>query len=202
VQYVLNVEKEEVMSSQQERLHALNLPMPGIDALEPDIKGAFNHLLRVDGFVPNVLKSYSFDAEKFRPFLKMYNNVMLMDSPLSTLVSSINRCVYCLTTHGAAVRTLSGDPLLGELLVQNYRVASLGTRHRAMLDFAVKVTEASYAITEADREALRKAGFDDRAIWDITAVVGFFNMSNRMANALDMVPNAEYHFQGRAHPEK
>lgn len=198
------------MSLQQERLHALNLPVPETDALDPDIKGAFNHLLRVDGFVPNVLKAYSFDAEKFRPFLKMYNNVMLMDLPLSTLeremigvvVSSINRCVYCLTTHGAAVRGLSGDPILGELMVQNYRAARLSVRHRAMLDFAVKVTEASYAITEADREALRKAGFDDRAIWDIAAVVGFFNMSNCMANALDMVPNTEYHFQGRAHTVK
>ena len=198
------------MSPSPERLHALNLPVPELDALEPDIKGVFNHLLREDGFVPNVLKAYSFDAEKFRPFLKMYNNVMLMDSPLTTLeremigvvVSSINRCVYCLTTHGAAVRGLSGDPILGELMVQNYRAARLSVRHRAMLDFAVKVTEASYAITEADREALRKAGFDDRAIWDIAAVVGFFNMSNRMANALDMVPNTEYHFQGRAHAVK
>ena len=198
------------MPSRTERLHALSLPVPELDALEPDIKGAFNHLLREDGFVPNVLKAYSFDAEKFRPFLKMYNNVMLMESPLSTLeremigvvVSAINRCVYCLTTHGAAVRVLSGDPILGELLVQNYRAAKLSPRHRAMLDFAAKVTEESYKITEADREALRKAGFDDRAIWDITAVIGFFNMSNRMANALDMVPNTEYHFQTRAQPAK
>ncbi len=197
------------MSSQKEYIHALDLPVPELDALEPDIKGAFNHLLREDGFVPNVLKAYSFDAEKFRPFLKMYNNVMLMDSPLSTLeremigvvVSSINRCVYCLTTHGAAVRVLSGDPILGELLVQNYRAASLSPRHRAMLDFAAKMAEESYRITEADREALRKAGFDERAIWDITAVVGFFSMSNRMANALDMVPNAEYNFQARDKPK-
>jgi len=196
------------MSSQQDYVHALDLPIPEVDALEPDIKGAFNHLLREDGFVPNVLRAYSFDADKFRPFLKMYNNLMLADSPLSTLeremigvvVSAINRCVYCLTTHGAAVRTLSGDPILGELMVQNYRAAKLSPRQRAMLDFAVKITEASNSITEADREALRKVGFDERAIWDIAAVAGFFNMSNRMANALDMVPNSEYHYQGRQRP--
>jgi len=198
------------MPFKTERIHALDLPMPELEALEPDIKGAFNHLLREDGFVPNVLKAFSFDTEKLRPFMQMYNNVMLDDSPLSTLeremigvvVSSINRCVYCLTTHGAAVRNLSGDPVLGELLVQNYRAARLSPRHRAMLDFAAKVTEESYRVTEGDREALRKAGFDERAIWDITAVIGFFNMSNRMANALDMVPNTEYHFQARAQPTK
>jgi uncharacterized peroxidase-related enzyme len=197
------------MSSQKEYIHALGLPVPEIDTLEPDIKGAFNHLMREDGFVPNVLKAFSFDLDKLRPFMQTYNNTMLADSPLSTLeremigvvVSSINRCVYCLTTHGAAVRVLSGDPILGELLVQNYRAAKLSPRHRAMLDFAAKMAEESYRITEADREALRKAGFDERGIWDITAVVGFFSMSNRMANALDMVPNAEYNFQARAKPK-
>ena len=196
------------MSAQPDHIHALDLPIPKTETLDPDIKGAFNHLQREDGFIPNVLKAYSFDLEKLRPFMQMYNNLMLADSPLSTLeremigvvVSSLNRCVYCLTSHGAAVRKLSGDPILGELLVQNYRVAKLSPRHRAMLDFAVKVTESSHRITEADREALRKAGFDDRGIWDIAAVAGFFNMSNRMSNALDMIPNEEYHYQHRARP--
>ena len=54
-------------------------------------------------------------------------------------VSSVNRCYYCLTAHGAAVRQLSGDPVLGEMMVMNYRAAELGPRHRAMLDFAVKL---------------------------------------------------------------
>jgi uncharacterized peroxidase-related enzyme len=112
----------------------------------------------------------------------------------------MNRCVYCLTSHGAGVRNLSGDPVLGELMVMNYRVAKLEPRQRAMLDFAVKVTEASYAITEEDRNALRKVGFDDRAIWDISAVASFFNMTNRMSSALDMIPNKEYHFRDRSSP--
>ena len=105
------------MSAQPDHIHALNLPIPKTETLDPDIKGAFNHLQREDSFIPNVLKAYSFDAEKLRPFMQMYNNLMLADSPLSTLeremigvvVSSLNRCVYCLTSHGAAVRTLSGD---------------------------------------------------------------------------------------------
>jgi uncharacterized peroxidase-related enzyme len=79
----------------------------------------------------------------------------------------------------------------------NYRAAELSVRHRAMLDFAVKLTETPHLIGEADREGLRKAGLSERDIWDVGAVAAFFNMSNRMASAVDMRPNAEYHGQTR-----
>lgn len=157
------------------------------------------------GFVPNVLVAYTHDDAKLSAFAAFYNDLMLAPSGLSKLereliavaVSAQNRCYYCLTAHGAAVRQLSGDPVLGELMVMNYRAADLAPRHRAMLDFAVKLTEASYAIAESDRVALRTAGFSNRDIWDISAVASFFNMTNRMASAVDMRPNAEYHAQAR-----
>ncbi len=52
-------------------------------------------------------------------------------------------------------------------------------------------------IVDEDRAALRDAGFDDRSIWDIAAVAAFFNLSNRMATAVDMMPNLEYHAKSR-----
>jgi uncharacterized peroxidase-related enzyme len=157
------------------------------------------------GFVPNVLVSYAHDDAKLSAFAGFYNDLMLAPSGLSKLeremiavvVSSQNRCYYCLTAHGAAVRQLSGDPMLGELMVMNYRAAQLAPRHRAMLDFAAKLTETPQLIEEHDRDALRAAGFGERDIWDIAAVASFFNMSNRMASAVDMRPNAEYHAQAR-----
>jgi uncharacterized peroxidase-related enzyme len=157
------------------------------------------------GFVPNVLKAYAFDMPKLEAFVAMYNDLMLAPSGLSKLeremiavaVSAVNRCYYCLTAHGAAVRALSDDPVLGELMVMNYRAARLSPRERAMLDFAVKLTAEPWAIEEPDREALRKVGFSARDIWDIAAVAGFFNMSNRVASATDMRPNSVYHGQVR-----
>jgi uncharacterized peroxidase-related enzyme len=157
------------------------------------------------GFVPNVLLAYAFDSAKLEAFAAMYNDLMLAPSGLSKLeremiavaVSSANRCYYCLVAHGAAVRQLSGDPVLGELMVMNYRAARLSKRQRAMLDFAVKLTEQPWCIEEEDRAALRRAGFTDRDIWDISAVAGFFNMSNRVASATDMRPNSVYHAQAR-----
>jgi uncharacterized peroxidase-related enzyme len=66
-----------------------------------------------------------------------------------------------------------------------------------MLAFAVRLTEEPAKIEEADRQALRKAGFSDRDIWDIAAVAAFYNMSNRLAAASDMRPNEAYHFVAR-----
>jgi uncharacterized peroxidase-related enzyme len=86
------------------------------------------------------------------------------------------------------------------MLVMNYRAADLAPRHRAMLDFAVQLTEAPDTVEDVDREMLRVAGFSDRDVWDIAAVTSFFNMSNRMAAAVDMRPNRSYHGEARTLP--
>ncbi len=173
--------------------------------LSPAMAAYFEKCREKLGFVPNVLKAYAFDMPKLEAFVAMYNDLMLAPSGLSKLeremiavaVSSHNRCYYCLVAHGAAVRQLSGDPVLGELMAMNYRAAKLTRRQRAMLDFAEKLTAEPWQVEEADRERLRKAKFSDRDIWDIAAVAGFFNMTNRVASATDMRPNRVYHGQAR-----
>lgn len=157
------------------------------------------------GFVPNVLMAYAWHGQKFAAFTAMYNDLMLGDSGLTKLeremiavtVSSANHCHYCLVAHGAAVRELSSNPALGEQLASNYRSAALEPKQRAMLDFAWKLTREPDEVDEPDREALRKAGWSDREIWDIAAIAAFFNMTNRMSAATDMRPNDEYHALAR-----
>ena len=175
------------------------------DRLEPEITEYFAKCEEKLGFVPNVFRAYAFDNAKLKAFILMADDLMLGESGLSkaeremiaVAVSAINHCHYCLTSHGAALRQRSKDPEHGELIAQNYRAADLDKRQKAMLDFAAKLTEAPDKIDEADRGALRRAGFSDRDIWDIAAVAGFFNMSNRMAAATDMKPNREYHYVSR-----
>jgi len=182
---------------------ALDLPM--VDPLPEATQKYFDICTEKLGMIPNVLQAYAFDIDKLNSFTALYNDLMLGDSNLTKLeremiavvVSAVNRCFYCLTAHGAAVRDLSGDPVLGETLVMNYRVAGLDPKTRMMLDFAVKLTEAPEVIEEDDREALRAAGFNDRDIWDISSVTAFFNMTNRVAAASDMRPNKGYHAQSR-----
>jgi uncharacterized peroxidase-related enzyme len=182
---------------------ALNLPM--VDPLPETTQKYFDLCQDKLGMVPNVLRAHAFDIAKLDAFTGLYNELMLAQSGLTKLeremiavvVSAVNRCFYCLTAHGAAVRDLSGNPQLGEMLVMNWRVADLNHRQRAMLHFVEKMTKASADIAEYDREALRDAGFSDRDIWDIANVAGFFNMTNRVASATAMRPNDEYHAQAR-----
>lgn len=183
---------------------AMALDLPRAE-LSDGMTAYFDKCVEKIGFVPNVLQAYAHDDARLQAFVTFYNDLMLAPSGLSKLeremiavvVSSINRCYYCLVAHGAAVRQLSGDPILGELLVMNWRAAELSVRHRSMLGFAARLTTDSSTVGESDRQDLRDAGFSERDIFDIAAVAAFYNMSNRLASATDMRPNPQYHGQAR-----
>ncbi|WP_375169639.1 peroxidase-related enzyme [Marinobacter sp.] len=184
---------------------ALDLPIPEISDMPEDTQKYFQICQEKLGMIPNVLTAYSQNLKQLEGFTRLYNELMLGEGELSKLeremiavvVSSENKCFYCLVAHGAAVRVLSGDPMLGEHLVMNYRSAQLDRRQRAMLDYASLLTRSPATVTEAHTQSLREAGFSDRAIWDIANLIGFYNMSNRVAIASDMQPNTEYHSQSR-----
>ena len=190
---------------QPKQILGLKIRLPARAKLDADMQKYFGVCEQKLGFVPNVLAAYSFDQAKLRAFVNLYNDLMLAESGLSKLeremiavvVSSANRCYYCLTAHGAAVRQLSADPELGEMLVMNWRTAPLPAWQRALLEFAHKLTVTPAEVGEADRARLREAGWSERDVWDAASVTGFFNFSNRVATATDMMPNREYHSQAR-----
>ena len=185
--------------------HVMDLREPSEETLPEDLQPYFAKCRDKLGFVPNVLRAWLLRPAKLRNFIRAYDELMLAPSGLSKLeremvavaVSAANRCYYCLVAHGAAVRKLSGDPQLGEMLAFNYRVAELPSRQRAMLDFALLLTEAAHEVTADDRQALRDEGFSDEDIFDIAETAAFFNYTNRVAHAVDMMPNAEYHDMAR-----
>ena len=195
--------------SQPSYITALELKEPRREELSPEVQKYFAVCDEKIGFVPNVLRAYSFDEEKLKPFMAMYDELMLGESELSKLeremiavaVSSVNHCFYCLVAHGSAVRRIS-KTRIGRTDGDELPDGGFGTPAGAMLDFAVKLTEKPHEIVEADRELLREHGFSNKAIWDIGAVAAFFNMSNRMASAVDMQPNKEYHALFRNLPER
>jgi uncharacterized peroxidase-related enzyme len=174
--------------------YVMDLREPSEDTLPDDLKPYFAKCRDKLGFVPNVLRAWLLRPE-----------LMLAPSGLSKLeremiavaVSSANRCYYCLVAHGAAVRKLSGDPQLGEMMAFNYRIAPLDDRQRGMLDFAVLLTEAPHEVTAEDRSDLRDLGFTDEDIFDIAETAAFFNYTNRVAHGIDMMPNPEYHGMAR-----
>ncbi len=186
--------------------HVSKLGIPDPSELDEDLQAIWRKCVEKLGFVPNVYAAYSLRPQRLRNFMAMYNEIMLSPSGLSKLeremvavvVSSANRCYYCLVAHGAAVRALSGDPELGEMMALNYRVAPLDRRQRALLDYAWKLTATPWLVDDADREALRQAGLSAEDMFDLSETAAFFNLSNRMASGTDMMPNREYHRTARA----
>jgi uncharacterized peroxidase-related enzyme len=82
------------------------------------------------------------------------------------------------------------EELLAELR-RDHRNAKLSEADRAMLDFAVKMTETPWKHTMEDVEKLRAVGFDDVGVLQITLIAAWFNYINRVADALGVGKPAE-----------
>jgi uncharacterized peroxidase-related enzyme len=181
------------------------LQVPGEADVPDEVRSLWERADEKLGFVPNVLRVWALRPEHMLRWRKYMDELLKGESGLSeaqremigVVVSSVNRCHYCMTSHSGVLRGLTGDPILVDTLLANYRHARLEPKERAMLDFAVKLTEEAHRCTEADIDVLRAAGWSDEDVMDIAEVAAMFNLTNRMANAFGWVPNAEYHAAGR-----
>ena len=190
-----------IKQGQNNNITKLNLNYKGHKEGEEQVESYLKIVKEKIGFVPNVLAAFAKFPKQFEGFTKLYNSLMLGESGLTKLeremiavtVSSENHCFYCLVAHGSAVRELANDPQLGERIAANFRSAELPKRQEELLSFAKKLTRDPSEIGEQQRKKLRDVGYTDRDIWDISAIVGFFNMTNRLASAIEMKPNNNYH---------
>ena len=186
---------------QKGNLTKLDLDYEGTKDGEDQVKNYLEIVQQKLGFIPNVLAAFAKFPKQFEGFTKLYNALMLGESGLTKLeremiavtVSSENHCFYCLVAHGSAVRELSNDPQLGERIAANFKSAELPKKQEELLNFTRKITKDPSEIGENDRKKLRDVGYTDRDIWDISAIVGLFNMTNRLASATEMEPNNNYH---------
>jgi uncharacterized peroxidase-related enzyme len=178
---------------------------PDEKELPEDIAAIYETNRSKIGFVPNVFRAYARRPEHFRAFMAYHDVLMKGPSNLSraereaivVAVSSENRCQYCMTAHGAALRILGKDPMLADQIANNWQTADLTPRWRAMLSFASLVNEPGFAATDEDLDDMRDAGFSEDDIWDIAAIAAFFGFSNRMAGLMDIRPNPEFYTMGR-----
>ncbi|MFC4548760.1 MULTISPECIES: peroxidase-related enzyme [Halorussus] len=175
-------------------------PVPDLESLPEDLRDRIEEETERAGFTPNVFSAFGYKPSHFRPFFQ-YHDALVEDTPLDreevemivVTVSGVNDCLYCVVAHGALCRFYSERPKLADQLATNHRAADLSARRRAMLDFAVKLTEEPRRVTGDDLDALREAGLSDEEIWDVGSVTAFFNLSNRMATMADMRPNDEFY---------
>jgi uncharacterized peroxidase-related enzyme len=180
-------------------------PVPALDTLPEDVRARILAVQEKSGFIPNVFLALAWRPEEFRAFMAYHDALMGKREGLTAAeremivvaVSIANQCQYCVVAHGAILRVRAKDPAISELVAANWRKAPIGARQRAMLDYATKVAAASHLVSAADRQAVLDAGFTQDELWDIGAIAAFFSMSNRMANAMDLKPNAEFQAIGR-----
>lgn len=158
------------------------------------------------GMVPNVARVFALTPEHFLRWFKYYDFLMRNEESdlsrkeremIALAVSSENRCEYCLASHSAYLREITGDPVLPDLITHNYRRADLSEREQALLDFAVKLSTTSPEMSPDDLQPLRDLGLSDETIFEAAQVAAMFNFTNRLANSLGWKPNEEYYHQHR-----
>lgn len=184
---------------------ASRYPIPKIEDLPQDIQERMLAVQDKAGFIPNVFLALAHRPKEFRAFFDYHDALMEKESGLSkadmemivVATSGENNCQYCVVAHGAVLRIRAKHPLIADQVAVNYRKADITPRQMAMLDFAVKVCNESWAVAESDIEALKEVGFSEEDVWDIAAITAFFGMSNRLANVLVMEPNAEFYSMAR-----
>ena len=76
------------------------------------------------------------------------------------------------------------DQSLVAALEDDYTKAPVSAKERAMLDYVVQLTRDATRIGAPHHARLRAAGFDDRAILQMTLIAAWFNYINRVADAL------------------
>jgi uncharacterized peroxidase-related enzyme len=178
---------------------------PSLDEMPDDVRAVVEESRAKLGFVPNVFLAYAKRPEHFRAFMHYHDLIMKGPSGLSraereaivVAVSAENACLYCVTSHGAALRILGKDAVVADQIATNWRTADLTPRLRAILTFASRVNEPGFAASDKELAELKAVGLSDNDAWDIATVAGFFGFSNRMAGFMDMRPNPQFHEMGR-----
>jgi uncharacterized peroxidase-related enzyme len=180
-------------------------PFPAIETLPEDIRERLLAVQEKSGFVPNVFLTLARRPDEFRAFFAYHDALMEKEGGLTkaeremivVATSSANQCQYCIIAHGAILRIRAKNPQIADQIAANYRKADITPRQRAMLDFAMKVSQQAHLISEADFAEVTAHGFSDDDVWDIAAIAAFFALSNRMANVTAMRPNDEFYLMGR-----
>ena len=180
-------------------------PVPEERELPEDLRKLFAKARERIGFVPNVFRVYAFRPDRLRlwfsHFKALHEPTERLDAAdrelIAVVVSSANRCLYCLVAHGASLREELGDPVLGERIAFDWRRAGLDPRRTAIAAYAEKLTLAPRDVDRDDLSSLLDAGLSLEEAWDVAEVAAMYNFTNRMAMATNMLPNEEYAARAR-----
>ena len=191
--------------TQPQHAPASRFPVPALQDMPEDIRQRILAVQEKSGFIPNVFLALAHRPDEFRAFFAYHDALMEKPGNLTkaeremivVATSSANQCQYCVVAHGAILRIRAKNPLIADQVATNYRKADITPRQKAMIDFAMKVSQTAQLVGDADFDALKTHGFNEEDIWDMAAIAAFFGLSNRMANVTSMRPNTEFYSLGR-----
>ena len=180
-------------------------PVPRLEDMPDDIRSRILAVHEKSGFIPNVFLVLAHRPDEFRAFMAYHDALMDKAGSLSkaeremiiVATSNANQCQYCVIAHGAILRVRAKNSFIADQIAANYRKAEITDRQKAMLDFAMKVSQRAYEIDDSDFVMLKAHNFTEEDAWDIAAISAFFGMSNRIANVTNMKANEEFYTMGR-----
>jgi uncharacterized peroxidase-related enzyme len=175
------------------------------DTAPPRVKATYRHFRDAYGYVPNWIKAVA----AYPPLLQRYSNyyASLLDEKqgglteverelIATIVSSVNGCTYCTFNHSGGLARVLGDGVLAQRLANNYREVDQSARHRAICEFAERVTSSPHRMEDAHFQALRDVGLSEDEIFQTLELAAFVSFSNRIAAPLALLPDPElFNFQ-------
>ena len=143
--------------------------------------------------VPNIFKCASLDYDISKWIWQGFKTVLARNSSIprplkdqiAVVVSKNNSCQYCVDAHNLALQAMGFDSEKTDELNRDYRTSSLSEEEKAALDFAIKISNNAYRVTEKDHQELReKHGYSDQQILEIVTVASVFDFVNRFVLAL------------------
>jgi len=163
-----------------------------VDDATGELRALYDQIAKKRGKVSNVLRVHSKHPSALKEHLDLYDALMFDDSPLNraereaiaVVVSAVNQCDYCLRHHGEALCAYWKRARVRQLSNDYASVEDLDASLRAACEVAEKLTKTPGAMSEAEVDRLREAGWSDRGVLDIVLITSYFNFVNRITNAL------------------
>ena len=164
---------------------------------EGELRKLYDRIKGPDDNVDNIMLAHSLRPHSMQGHMTLYKYVL--HHPRNTLpkayleaigvyVSSLNNCDYCVDHHFAGMVRLLDDTALAASISHALQARqpqdAFEGAELAGLNYANKLTLHADQMTEADIEAMRRAGLDDGQILEINQVTAYFNYANRMVLGL------------------
>jgi uncharacterized peroxidase-related enzyme len=157
-----------------------------------ELKEIYDKIKKERGKISNVMKIHSLNPRIMEKHLNLYLSIMFGVSDISrenreliaVVISSINKCDYCINHHAKALDRYWKDREKIMKLINDFKSIKFTEKITAMLNYVYNLTKNPNKITKNDVDLIKNMGYSDRDILDINLIVSYFNFVNRIVLGL------------------